>query len=171
MDFYKLISKGYDELYGEEQRVKHDIIKANLNIKRDDLLLDVGCGTGYPFDCEVVGIDPSMDLLQQKNANKNSIIINNEGAINKIQAAAENIPFKSNIFDKVISVTSIHNFSNIKQGIKEIKRVGKKDFAFSILKKTKHFDSIENEIKSNFSIKKIIDAKQDWVFICSKVFK
>ena len=33
MDFYNLISKGYDELYGEEQKVKHDIIKANLNIR------------------------------------------------------------------------------------------------------------------------------------------
>ena len=182
MDFYKLISKGYNELYGEEQKIKHDIIKANLNIKNDDLLLDVGCGTGSDFECKVVGIDPSMELLQQKSNNRNSVIINNKKTleqssvstpltIKKILATAENIPFKSNIFDKVISVTSIHNFNNIKQGVKEIKRVGKKDFAFSVLKKTKHFDSIENEIKSNFSIKKIIDANQDYIFICSKVFK
>jgi len=171
MDFYKLISKGYDELYGEEQKVKHDIIQANLSIKNEDLLLDVGCGTGSGFNCRVIGIDPSIDLLQQKNTNKTSIIINNKKAINKIQATAENIPFKSNIFDKVISVTSIHNFNNIKQGIKEIKRVGKKDFAFSILKKTKHFEFIEKEIKNSFSVKKIIDTRQDSIFICSKVFE
>ena len=156
MDFYKLISKGYDELYGEEQKVKHDIIKANLNIRTDDLLLDVGCGTGSDFNCRVIGMDPSMDLLQQKTKNK-------------IQATAENIPFKSNIFDKVISVTSIHNFNDIRQGIKEIKRVGKKDFAFSILKKTKHFEFIEKEIKNSFSVKKIIDTRQDSIFICSKI--
>src|SRR3989338_3668487 len=83
MDFYKLISKGYDELYGEEQKVKHDIIKANLNIRTDDLLLDVGCGTGSDFNCRVIGMDPSMDLLQQKTKNK-------------IQATAENIPIKRN---------------------------------------------------------------------------
>lgn len=171
MDFYKLVSKGYDELYGEEQKAKHGIIKANLNIKNNDLLLDVGCGIGHFFNCKVIGIDPSVELLQQKNANKDSITINNKNTINKIQAIAENIPFKSNVFDKVISVTSIHNFNNIKQGIKEIKRVGKKDFAFGILKKTRHFDLIEKEIKNNFSIKKVIDAKQDLVFICSKVFK
>lgn len=165
-----MISKGYDELYGEEQKVKHDIIKTNLSIKNDDLLLDVGCGTCSGFNCRVIGIDPSMELLQQKT-NKTSITINNKKAVNKVQATAENIPFKSNIFDKVISVTSIHNFYNIKQGIKEIKRVGKKDFAFSILKKAKNFESIEREIKNNFDITKIIDGKQDWIFICSKVFK
>src|SRR3989338_936324 len=108
MDFYKLISKGYVELYGEEQKIKHDIIKVNLNIKNEDLLLDVGCGIGADFNCKVIGIDPSMDLLQQKSTNRtnrNSIVIGNKKAMNKIQAAAENIPFKSNIFDKVISVT------------------------------------------------------------------
>ncbi len=168
MDFYKLISKGYDELYWEEQKVKHDIIKANLNIKNNDLLLDVGCGTGYPFDCEAVGIDPSMELLQQ---NQQSNDKDDYNTINKILAKAENIPFKDNVFDKVISVTSMHNFDDFEKGILEIKRVGKKDFAFSILKKAKYFDFIENEIRNNFNVKKIIDVKQDWIFICSKVFK
>ena len=165
MDFYKLISKRYDELYGEEQKVKHDIIKANLNIRNDDLLLDVGCGIGSDFECKVVGIDPSMELLQQNNDK------NDYDSINKILAKAENIPFKVNVFDKVISVTSMHNFDDFEKGVSEIKRVGKKDFAFSILKKAVNFESIEREIKNKFSIEKIINAKQDWVFICSKVFK
>ena|SRR3989338_3405033 len=177
MDFYKLISKGYDELYGEEQKAKHDIIKAALNIKNDDLLLDVGCGTGSDFNCRVIGIDPSIDLLQhtqklqsnfwcprnalhfyenQKNNDKNDY-----NAINKIRAKAENIPFKDNTFDKVISVTSMHNFDGLEKGISEIKRVGKKDFAFSILKKARNFEPIEKEIKNSFNIEKIIDAKQD----------
>ena len=55
--------------------------------------------------------------------------------------------------------------------MEEIRRVGKKDFAFSILKKSALFDSIEKEIRDKFSVKKIIDGKKDWVFICSKVFK
>ena|SRR3989338_2609221 len=168
MDFYKLISKGYDELYGEEQKMKHDIIKANLNIKNDDLLLDVGCGTGHCFNCKVIGIDPTTELLQQNQKNDNK---NDCGITDKILAKAENMPFKDNIFDKVVSVTSMHNFDDIGRGIREMKRVGKKDFAFSILKKTKHFDFIEGKIKDNFNIIKIIDGKKDWIFICSKVFK
>ena len=164
MDFYKLIAKGYDELYGEEQRVKLSIIKQNLDIKNDDLLLDVGCGTHIPeLNCNVVGIDPSIELLSQ---NRPLDHINN-----KILSRAENMPFKDNVFDKVISVTSMHNFDDFKKGILEIKRVGKKDFAFSILKKAKNFGSIEAEIKDNFNVAKIIDGKKDWIFICSKVFK
>ena len=159
MDFYRLIAKNYDELYGEEQKIKHSLIKENLNIKNSDLLLDVGCGTGlFDFNCNAVGIDPSIELLQQSSNNQNNII--------KIQAKAENIPFKSNVFDKVISVTSMHNFGDIKKGIKEIKRVGKKDFAFSILKKSNRYGFIEQIIKKNFNIKKIIDGKNDWIFIC-----
>jgi len=168
MDFYKLISKGYDGLYGEEQKVKHDIIKANLNIKNGDLLLDVGCGTGSSFNCRVIGIDPSMELLQQSQNNNNK---NSYNAFNKILAKAENIPFKDNAFDKVISVTSMHNFDDFEKGILEIKRVGKRDFAFSILKKANDFESIETGIKDNFNVAKIIDGKKDWIFICSKVFK
>lgn len=166
MDFYKLISKSYDGLYGEEQRIKLNIIKENLDIKNDDLLLDVGCGTGSDFNCEVIGIDPSIELLQQHQKNNNKF--NNK---NKIPAKAENMPFKDNIFDKVISVTSMHNFEDIEKGIKEIRRVGKEDFAFSVLKKTRYFDFIEKNINENFDIKKIIDGKKDWIFICSKIFK
>ena len=156
MNFYKLISPGYDELYEEEQKIKLNIIKDNLKIKNSDVLLDVGCGTGMSsdFECEVIGIEPSLELLKQ---NKNN---------NKILAKAENMPFKDKVFNKVISITSIHNFDDIGKGIREIKRVGKTDFAFSILKKSKNFGIIEMEIKKNFKINKIIDGKKDWVYIC-----
>lgn len=164
MNFYKLISKGYNELYGEEQEIKHRIIKDNLEIKNNDLLLDVGCGTKHSdLNCSVIGIDPSIELLRQNNPL--------DHISNKILARAENIPFKDNTFDKVISVTSMHNFDDIEKGIKEIKRVGKEDFAFSILKKSNKFNLIENNIMENFDVKKIIDGKQDWIFICQKVFK
>ena len=162
MTYYNLISKGYDELYGLEQSIKHKIIKENLDILESDFLLDIGCGSGHTFNCNVFGLDPSIDLLKQNN---------NSPLNKKILAKAENIPFKDNIFDKVISITSMHNFDDIKLGIQEIKRVGKKDFAFSILKKTKFFNKIEDEINKNFKIKKIIDGKKDWIFICQKIFK
>tara|TARA_Y100000310_G_C20168326_1_gene572436 strand:+ start:84 stop:578 length:495 start_codon:yes stop_codon:yes gene_type:complete len=163
MEFYNNIAPGYNELYAEEQRIKLKIIKENLDIKNKDLLLDVGCGTGLSsdFDCNVIGIDPAIELLQQ-----------NKKPINKnILATAENIPFKDNAFDKVISVTSMHNFDDIVKGMQEMKRVGKNDFVFSILKKSAVYKLIEKEINENFNIRKIIDDKKDSIFICSKIFK
>ena len=195
MAFYDSIAPGYDELYAEEQRIKLGIIKENLDIKTNDLLLDVGCGTGLSsdFDCEVIGIDPSMELLQQSNNNENdnkkqsiiknaqkskifgtnSIGFNNKttNKNNKVLGMAENIPFKDNAFDKVISVTAMHNFDDIVKGMQEMKRVGKNDFVFSILKKSAVYKLIEKEINENFNIRKIIDDKKDSIFICSKIFK
>src|SRR3989338_10662666 len=110
MDYYTLISRGYNELHMEEQLNKISIIKDNIKIGRSSKILDVGCGTGISsgFGCFVVGIDPSIGLLKQNN-NK------------KILGVAENLPFKNYSFDYVVSITSIHNFKNIKKSINEIK--------------------------------------------------
>lgn len=161
MDFYKTIARGYDGLYAEEQRLKLSIIKDNLQIKNSDLLLDVGCGTGISsdFKCKVIGLEPSFELLRQNKTN------------GKVLACAENIPFKDKTFDKVISITSMHNFDDIIKGLEEIKRVGKKDFVFSILKKSKNLGLIEKEIKANFVATKIIDGGKDIIFICSLIYR
>lgn len=170
MEFYNSIAAGYDELYAEEQRIKLKLIKENLDIKNNDLLLDVGCGSGLSsnFNCEVIGLDPSLELLNQGKKDNNE---NNYNLNNKILARAESIPFKDNVFDKVISVTSMHNFDDIQAGIQEIKRVGKKDFVFSILKRSAVYKLIEKEINANFNITKIIEDKKDSIFICHNVFK
>jgi len=154
MNYYNKISEGYDELHKEEQLKKLSIIKNNLKIKKSDLLLDVGCGTGISsqFDCKVIGIDPSTGLLK-RNKNKN-----------KILAKAEYLPFKSNTFDFVISVTALHNFNNFEKSLKEIKRVGKSNFIFSILKRSSKLNRIKKEIKNNFKIKKTIKEEKDIIF-------
>lgn len=152
-NYYNQISKGYNELHKEEQLKKLSIIKNNIKIKNHNLLLDVGCGTGISsdFNCKVIGIDQSIELLKQNNKNK-------------ILAKAENIPFKNNIFDFVISVTSIHNFKDIEKSLEEIKRVGKNNFIFSIFKKSKNINKIKNLIKKHFKIKKIIEDDKDFLF-------
>lgn len=156
MGYYSKISKGYDELYKEEQLKKLSIIKDSIKIKSNDILLDVGCGTGISsqFGCKVIGIDPSAGLLKL-NKNKNKILGN-----------AESLPFKNNIFDVVISITSLHNFKNIEKGLKEIKRVGKNNFVFAVLKKSKKINQIKRLIKKNFKIRGIIEEDKDIIFFC-----
>ena len=154
MTYYNDIALGYDELHKEEQLKKLRIIKENLEIKPTDKLLDVGCGTGFSleyFDCDCQGIEPSKEMVK----NNEKIII----------GKAENLPFEDNSFDIVISVTAIHNFDDIEQGLKEIKRVGKNKFAFSILRKAKSFEKIKKLLYEMFDIKKEIEEEKDIIFI------
>jgi len=157
MDYYDQISKGYNELHRGEQLNKMSIIKSNIKITKGSKVLDVGCGTGISsdFDCFAVGIDPSIKLLKQ---NKRL----------KINSAAENLPFKDRTFDFVVSVTSIHNFNDLGKAIGEIKRVGKNNFVFSVLKKSEKLRGIMGAIKKDFRIKMAIEEEKDLIFFCEK---
>lgn len=157
MGHYDKIAQGYNELYKEEQRKKLSIIKNNIKINKNTKILDVGCGTGISsdFNCYVVGIDPSIELLRQ-NVNK------------KILGFAENLPFKNGSFECVISVTSMHNFKNVKESINEIKRVGKDYFVFSVLKKSKKFGFIQKLIQKSFKVRQVVEEDKDAIFFCQK---
>ncbi len=155
---YNEIAKGYNELYEQEQLRKLSIVKDKIVIDRFTSILDVGCGTGISsqFDCNVVGIDPSTGLLNQNNNN------------NKLLGIAEQLPFKDSLFDYVISITSIHNFKNIKKSLNEMKRVGKDKYIFSVLKRTKKFDFIKNLVNFFFEVNNIIEEEKDVIFFCSR---
>ena len=65
---YNKIAKGYNELHKEEQLEKLEIIKNHLEVKSTYRLLDIGAGTGIStnfFDCKVIGIEPSKEMLKQ----------------------------------------------------------------------------------------------------------
>ena len=169
MNYYNEISRGYEELYKEEQIKKLNFIKEflkklKIKIKESDKLLDVGCGTGlttkfWPSKNKT-GIDPAEKLIKkakQKDENINYVI-----------APSENIPFKSNNFDVVVSITAIQNFQKIEKGLKEIKRVAKNLIILSFLKKSNKKETILNLIKSLFKIKEIIEEDKDIVIVCYK---
>lgn len=158
MSYYNNISSGYDELYKEEQLNKIKLILQNVKINSEDKILDVGCGTGVSWDLiptqNIVGIDPSNELIEKSKHKKNMIL-----------GKAEKMPLRDNEFDVVISLTAIHNFEDIKKGLIEIKRVGKDKFALSILKKSKKLDFIKKEINKLFKVKKEINEGKDIIFI------
>jgi len=160
MNYYNQISDGYDELHGEEQLKKARIIRDKIESKRGDKLLDVGCGTGSYldiFDCDVTGIDPSQELISRY-----------KGTHQLLLGKAEDLEFEDNEFDIVISITSIHNFEDIEKGLKEIKRVGKKRFVFSVLKRSNKAELIEKLIKELFKIDEKIQEDKDIIYFCSK---
>lgn len=152
MNYYSKISKSYNELHKEEQLKKIAIIKQH--IKPKGLLLDIGAGTGIstqPFQKQVkcIALDPSKEMLSYFKGKK-------------VVAKAENLPFKDNTFDTIISVTSLHH-SNLKKAIKEINRVAKPNaqIAITILKKSKKLKEAKTLLK-NF---KQIEEEKDIIFI------
>ncbi len=156
MTYYDTISKSYNELYQEEQLKKLTIIKNNIKINKNTKILDIGCGTGISseFDCYVVGIDSSIELLKQ---NKNN---------GKFLGIAEALPFKDDSFDYVISITAIHNFKDINKAIKEMKRVCNGRFVFTVLRNSNRFNFIKNLIEKNFKVDKVIEEDKDAIFFC-----
>ncbi len=156
-DYYDEISAGYDELYGEEQKRKLMLVKANISINPRHKLLDIGCGTGVSsgFDCFVVGIDPALGLLK---LNPN----------NKILGVAESLPFRANSFDFVISLTAIHNFGDYERAIGEMKRVSRHYIIVSVLKRAKVYKEIAATITKVLRIERKINEEKDTLFFCAK---
>ncbi len=145
MEYYNKIAKGYNELHKEEQLKKIKIIKQNIKIKQP--VLDIGAGTGIssePF--KAIALDPAINMLKQYKGKK-------------VVGKAENLPFKDNTFNTIISVTALHH-TNIKKALKEIKRVATKDaqIAITILKKSKiklPYQKIEESKDYIYLIKKL----------------
>ena len=159
MTYYDEISEGYEELHGEEQLKKVELIRQYLKPKAEDKLLDVGCGTGLttePWPCKRFGVDPAKQLIaraRQKDKIEYKI------------APAESIPYPDGYFDYVVSITAIQNFEDIEKGLSEIKRVGKDKFVLSFLKKSLKKESIKEKINNLFKIKKIIEEEKDTIFL------
>jgi len=123
------VSKWYKQRYSGTGFLYHSRIVTDMleGVKfRDgrysDKILDVGCGTGfvsqlYP-NFDITGIDISDGMLSH-NPHK------------WIKAPAENIPFKDNEFDFVLSRALLHHLDDPKVGLKEMFRVLKKGGKFS----------------------------------------
>lgn len=148
-NYYDAIASSYDELHSEEQKKKFSLIKKYIKGK----VLDVGCGTGLSTPRGGFGIDPSPKLLKL-NRHKN-----------KFLGKAENLPFNDKSFDTVICLTAIHNFDNIDEALKEMKRVCKGRFIISLLKKAKSFRSIKKKIEKEIKPGKTIEEEKDLIFL------
>jgi ubiquinone/menaquinone biosynthesis C-methylase UbiE len=148
MDYYDQIAESYNSLHGKEQLEKLDYISQHFQVDVEDVLLDVGCGTGIAlsyFDVrQAVGVDPAQKLLDKY-----------EGDHKVICCGAEELPFDDDSFDVVVSLTAIQNFSHVRRGLEEIARVGKQTFILTWLKASSKNDSIRVLVKELFHDYKI----------------
>lgn len=154
---YNATWKSYDELYGEEQNKKHEIILRHLQQTCLEKAIDLGCGTGNFINKIVnkatylIGIDISKNMLKEakrktrKHSWKTSLII----------ADAENIPIKSNSTNYVFAITLIQNLPNPIKFINEASRILRKKgrIIITALKRVHQPEEINKIIKSNKNLK------------------
>jgi SAM-dependent methyltransferase len=80
-------------------------------------LVDVGAGTGSyePADKAVVAVEPSVVMASQRDA----------GAAPVVRAVAESLPFPDGSFDAALAVFTIHHWSDVVGGLREMARVAR----------------------------------------------
>ncbi len=174
MQRYDLTAYMYDMRYAEEQKAKFEAALKGLNISRDDLILDAGCGTGLLFDYiaanagTIVGSDISRKLLLQAEERAKKF-----QSVHVVLADADRMPFKNDSFDLVFAFTLIQNMPNPVETLKEIKRLAKREASIVVtgLKKAYSLKAFENLLR-NAGLK--VDSLQDdalkcYVAICHKI--
>jgi len=138
MQHYDNIASVYDMQYAEEQGAKIKAVLDEINLQPDNIILDIGCGTGTLFKHIknstklLIGLDISLSLLikakTQAKQYRNT---------NVIRAEADHTPFKNKTFHTIFAITLLQNMPNPAATLREIKRISKDNvtIAVTMLKK------------------------------------
>jgi SAM-dependent methyltransferase len=80
-------------------------------------VLNVGAGTGSyePVDLQVVAVEPSRTMIQQRPA----------GTAPVVQAVAEHLPWSDAAFDATLAILTIHHWHDRAAGLAELRRVAR----------------------------------------------
>jgi ubiquinone/menaquinone biosynthesis C-methylase UbiE len=134
---------------GDEMESHHSDITeqtlALMDIKAEDRILDLGCGTGWASRRmariatagEVVGVDVADEMLRR--AEQSSSAFRN---VRYAWGSAENIPEADNTLNKVLSVESFYYYADQGKALEELRRVmapGAKLFILINLYKDNHY--------------------------------
>ncbi len=107
------------------RRIEWRIVLSWLDLKGQEKVLDVACGTGIldlkiaEMGCEVYGIDISEDSIKAANR-----FAQQEDVICQFKVSnAEAIPYHDDYFDKIYSNCSLEHFQDDVQALNEMRRV------------------------------------------------
>jgi ubiquinone/menaquinone biosynthesis C-methylase UbiE len=117
----------YDEhLTTSDDSYHQKVILPNLlrltDIKKDERVLDLACGTGFfskafaDAGAQVVGVDISKELI--------AIAKKNNSSINFVVSGADNLSFAQDLsIDKIVCVLAIQNIAEVKKMLEECARI------------------------------------------------
>ena len=105
---------------------------SHLDISKDDVILDIGCGGGVNVERflsmtenKVYGLDYS-EIAVEKSAKLNQDAID-EGRCEVIQGSVSELPFEDNTFDIVTGFETVYFWPDFVNDCKEVRRVLKDD--------------------------------------------
>jgi len=171
---YDQTAGGYDAQYAEEQNAKMEAALGNITLKKNSIMLDVGCGTGLLFPHianktqRLIAIDISRTLLKQakKRAQQHPNLA-------LIQADADHTPFKDQTFHTVFAITLLQNIPNPTVTLREIERIANPEatIGLTILKKRftqKAITELLRKAKLKITILKTTAKTKDHIITCQK---
>jgi len=125
MSSYNELAESYDEgRFWEYDDPAHRIptLAHVLRLKEKDVLLDVGCGTGYYLDllmqrtgCRGIGVDPSEPMLR--------IARRRNSGLDARVGFAEKLPVPNGVIDALLCHHAAHHFADVPQFLREGNRV------------------------------------------------
>ena len=174
MRHYNHSAKVYDALYTQEQSAKIEKALENQPLKKQSLILDVGCGTGllFPYVMEkaklIVGADISAGVLTEAKKKAKQCC-----KVALLRADADHAPFIDHVFDVVFAITLLQNMPDPQQTLSETKRVSKSN-SFIVATGLKKTFSIEEFVemlrKAELEILEVkADSRQkEHIALCTK---
>ena len=141
-EMFDSISKEYDFInnlitFGAHKNWKKQIVNIckKINPKK---ILDLATGTSDIAielssikECKIIGVDPSSKMLEVGQSKIDNQNLNDKISLEK--GNAENLKYDDGMFDVVTIGYGVRNFTNLKNSLKEIYRVLKKDGLLIIL--------------------------------------
>ncbi len=111
---YDTIGRGYGALRRPDQRIKRRLFDA-LGDASSVINVGAGAGSYEPNDRPVVAVDRSLTMIQQRGRKAAPVI----------QARAESLPFSDGTFAAAMAILTIHHWSNLSFGLRELRRVAR----------------------------------------------
>lgn len=131
-EWYDKLASSYDELYGEEQDLKHKIILDYIGAERRTTLLDVGCGTGRflrkadPLYSIGIGVDVSKEMLMLAKRGRTS-------KTDFVLATSSRLPIRHKTVDCTVSISTSEADEDAQGFIREVGRIGSENSQLAMI--------------------------------------
>ncbi|MEM1572990.1 MAG: class I SAM-dependent methyltransferase [Candidatus Methanomethylicaceae archaeon] len=115
MKVFNEFAEEYDKWYEQNREVFESECKLISSLELEGFGIEIGVGTGIfaPFSKISIGIDPAINMLKIAKRRK----------IEVIRAVGEALPFRNEIFDFVIMITTLPFLRSTEMTLEEIRRI------------------------------------------------